>query len=231
MPMTASEISEVPRQRRNDRRPSPFQIDSSSSERQDPHHQVPEQAGGHPGRRDHRPEHGAEDRGAVPADGPPRRPGRPWPPTRLLAPDLSSRTPGADQEELRNMVQAPGQIPMAHRPPGYTGYATFQPAFLYELIWNLALAGALVWLGRHRAIQAPGLLALCVAGYSAFRIVEELLRVDSSEHFLGLRLNLFVACTVTLAGAACHRHPAPRPVPGRGPRHRAGSRRPGRGRR
>jgi prolipoprotein diacylglyceryl transferase len=94
------------------------------------------------------------------------------------------------------------EIPLAYRPPGYTAYATFQPTFLYELIWDIALAGALVWLGRHRGIRAPGLFALYVAGYSAFRIFEELLRVDSSEHFLGLRLNLFIASAVTLAGAA-----------------------------
>jgi len=33
------------------------------------------------------------------------------------------------------------EISPAHRPPGYLQYATFQPTFLYEIIWNLALAG------------------------------------------------------------------------------------------
>jgi prolipoprotein diacylglyceryl transferase len=83
---------------------------------------------------------------------------------------------------------------------GYPGVHTFQPTFLYELIFDLALAAFLVWLGHHRTIRAPGLFALYVAGYSAFRIFEELLRVDSSEHFLGLRLNFFVACALTAAG-------------------------------
>jgi hypothetical protein len=41
-----------------------------------------------------------------------------------------------------------------------------------------------------------------VAGYSAFRIVEESLRIDSSEHFLGLRLNMYIAIVLTLAGLA-----------------------------
>jgi prolipoprotein diacylglyceryl transferase len=81
------------------------------------------------------------------------------------------------------------RISPAHRPPGYEQYATFHPTFLYELIWNLLLAGALVWLGRHRRIRAPGLFALYVAGYSGFRIFEELLRVDPAHHILGLRLN------------------------------------------
>jgi hypothetical protein len=64
----------------------------------------------------------------------------------------------------------------------------------------VALALALIWLGHHRRIFAPGLFALYVAGYSAFRIFEESLRVDSSAHFLGLRLNMYVACVLTVAG-------------------------------
>jgi prolipoprotein diacylglyceryl transferase len=92
------------------------------------------------------------------------------------------------------------EITLAHRPGDYTGYSTFQPTFLYELIFDLALAAALVWLGHHRQIRPWGLFALYVAGYSAFRIFEESVRIDSSEHFLGLRLNFFVACLVTLVG-------------------------------
>jgi len=101
-------------------------------------------------------------------------------------------------------------IPLAYRPAGYTAFAYFQPTFLYELIWDVLLALALIWLGHHRRIFAPGLFALYVTGYSAFRIFEESLRVDSSEHFLGLRLNMYVACVLTVAGgtwfAAIQRH-------------------------
>jgi prolipoprotein diacylglyceryl transferase len=92
-------------------------------------------------------------------------------------------------------------IPPSYRPAGYLGYTTFQPTFLYELIFDLALAATLVWLGHHRGIKPPGLFALYVTGYSAFRIFEESLRVDPSEHFLGLRLNMYVAIILTVAGA------------------------------
>jgi prolipoprotein diacylglyceryl transferase len=85
------------------------------------------------------------------------------------------------------------EIDAAHRPHGYAHDATFHPTFLYELIWNLGLAAALVWLGHRRRIRAPGLFALYVAGYSGFRIFEELLRVDPAHHILGLRLNFYVA--------------------------------------
>jgi prolipoprotein diacylglyceryl transferase len=94
------------------------------------------------------------------------------------------------------------EISAAHRPAAYAQYATFQPTFLYEIIWNLLLAGALVWLGKRRTIRAPGLFALYVAGYSFARIGEELLRVDPAHHILGLRLNLYVAIVLTLVGLA-----------------------------
>src|SRR5579875_155248 len=94
-------------------------------------------------------------------------------------------------------------------------FATFQPTFLYELIWDLALAAFLVWLGHHARIKPWGLFALYVAGYSGFRIFEESVRIDSSEYFLGLRLNMYIAIVGTLAGlawfAAVQRRPG-RPV-------------------
>ena len=92
------------------------------------------------------------------------------------------------------------QISPAHRPVGYEQFATFHPTFLYEIVWNLALAALLVWLGRNRRVRAPGLFALYVAGYSLGRIGEELLRVDPAHHILGLRLNLYVAAILFVGG-------------------------------
>jgi prolipoprotein diacylglyceryl transferase len=92
------------------------------------------------------------------------------------------------------------EISPAHRPAGYASFATFQPTFLYELIWNLLLAGGLVLLGKRRQIKPPGLFALYVAGYSLARMGEEQLRIDPSHHFLGLRLNFFVACALFVIG-------------------------------
>ncbi len=80
--------------------------------------------------------------------------------------------------------------------------STFQPTFLYELLFNLILAAILFVLFRRRTFRPPGLFALYVAGYSGFRIFEETLRVDPSHHFLGLRLNFFVATVLCLAGLA-----------------------------
>jgi prolipoprotein diacylglyceryl transferase len=95
----------------------------------------------------------------------------------------------------------------------YQHYATFQPTFLYEIIWNLLLAATLVWLGHHRRIKPPGLFALYVAGYSFARIWEELLRIDPAHRILGMRLNFWVASALFIAGIAwfvrIQRRPAP----------------------
>jgi prolipoprotein diacylglyceryl transferase len=92
------------------------------------------------------------------------------------------------------------KISPSHRPPGYLQYSTFQPTFLYEIIWNLSLAAFLIWLGNHRKIRPPGLFALYVAGYSAFRMFEEQLRIDYSVHILGMRLNFWIALGLFLIG-------------------------------
>jgi prolipoprotein diacylglyceryl transferase len=97
------------------------------------------------------------------------------------------------------------EIPYTYRvqggiPPQDLHFATFQPTFLYELIWDLALAAFLIWLGHHAKIKPWGLFALYVAGYSAFRIFEESVRIDSSVYILGLRLNLYIAVILTVTG-------------------------------
>jgi prolipoprotein diacylglyceryl transferase len=92
------------------------------------------------------------------------------------------------------------EIDPAHRPAGYEDETTFHPTFLYEIVWNMGLAAALVWLGNHRPIRPPGLFALYVAGYSFGRIWEEQLRVDPAHVILGMRLNFWVAGALTIAG-------------------------------
>jgi prolipoprotein diacylglyceryl transferase len=89
-------------------------------------------------------------------------------------------------------------MPWGLKIDGHPGY--YHPTFLYELIFDLALAALLVWLGHHTKIKPPGLFAIYVTGYSAFRIYEESLRIDYSQHFLGLRLNTFVASALTGIG-------------------------------
>ncbi len=94
------------------------------------------------------------------------------------------------------------QISPAHRPPGYLHVPTFEPTFLYELIWDLSLAVFLMLLARRVRIRAPGVFALYVAGYSGFRIFEETQRIDYSQYILGMRLNFFIATILCLLALA-----------------------------
>ena len=122
------------------------------------------------------------------------------------------------------------EIPYQYRlsggiPDKYLNASTFQPTFLYELIFDFAWAAVLVWLGHHglrgRKIKPPGLFALYVFGYSAYRIFEESLRIDSSVYFLGLRLNTYIASALALIGLLwfwrIQRRPDPEPAPDRAP--------------
>ena len=91
------------------------------------------------------------------------------------------------------------EIEREFRPERFADVATFHPVFLYEILWDLGLAAVLVWLGHHSRIRPPGLFALYVAGYAAFRIFIETLRVDPAKELLGLRLNFWVMAVVLLA--------------------------------
>jgi len=76
------------------------------------------------------------------------------------------------------------------------------PTFLYEFIWDLLAAGALVWIGRRFTLRPPALFALYVSFYTAFRTYEETLRVDPSDHFLGQRINFWVSLVCYVVSVA-----------------------------
>jgi prolipoprotein diacylglyceryl transferase len=85
------------------------------------------------------------------------------------------------------------QIDPEHRPDGYADQATFQPTFLYECLWDLGVAGLVVWADRRFRLGHGRAFALYVAAYTAGRFWIEALRIDTAEHFFGLRLNLWTS--------------------------------------
>ena len=110
--------------------------------------------------------------------------------------------------EIPYQYRVSGGIPAAD-----LHFSTFQPTFLYELIFDFAWAAVLVWLGHHRRIKPPGLFALYVFGYSAYRIFEESLRIDSSVYIFGLRLNMYIASALAITGAVWFYRSQRRPLP------------------
>jgi prolipoprotein diacylglyceryl transferase len=84
--------------------------------------------------------------------------------------------------------------------PIVLGY--FQPAFLYEALWNLAAAALVIWADRRFRLSHGRAFALYVAGYCTGRLWIELLRTDPAEHFFGVRLNVFTSIVVGLLAVA-----------------------------
>ena len=90
------------------------------------------------------------------------------------------------------------KIDVQHRVAGYEGSSTFHPTFLYEFVYDLTMAGVLILIGWRFRIKLPGLFALYVALYTFGRFFEELLRIDPSHKFGGLRLNAWVSLVLFL---------------------------------
>jgi len=76
----------------------------------------------------------------------------------------------------------------------------FHPTFLYELLWNLAAAAVVVWADRRWRLGHGRAFALYVALYCLGRFWIELLRVDPATMIAGVRLNVFTAGLLFVAG-------------------------------
>jgi prolipoprotein diacylglyceryl transferase len=93
------------------------------------------------------------------------------------------------------------QIDPAFRPARYADQPTFHPTFLYEGLWNLALAAFLIWFDRKRVVRPGNLFVMYVGGYALGRLWVESLRADDASLILGVRINIWVS-VLTLIGVA-----------------------------
>src|SRR5699024_8413753 len=83
-------------------------------------------------------------------------------------------------------------------PPG----TLFQPTFLYELLWDLAMAGLVILIDRKFRLGHGRVFWLYVFCYTVGRGWIETLRIDAAEHVLGLRLNVWTSILVCLVSLA-----------------------------
>jgi prolipoprotein diacylglyceryl transferase len=81
-----------------------------------------------------------------------------------------------------------------------TLHGLFQPTFLYESLWDVAIGVGLLLLDRRLRLGRGNVMALYVMGYTAGRGWIEALRTDHANHFLGLRLNDWTSIAVFLGG-------------------------------
>jgi prolipoprotein diacylglyceryl transferase len=76
----------------------------------------------------------------------------------------------------------------------------FQPTFLYESLWDIAIGVGLLVIDRRLRLGRGNVMALYVMGYTAGRAWIEALRTDHTHHVLGLRLNDWTSLVVFVGG-------------------------------
>ncbi len=77
---------------------------------------------------------------------------------------------------------------------------TFQPTFLYESLWVLLVAVAILMLDRRVRFARGQVFGLYLMGYTMGRVVIELMRTDPAEIVLGQRVNVWVSLVVFAGG-------------------------------
>ncbi|MCB1272166.1 MAG: prolipoprotein diacylglyceryl transferase [Microthrixaceae bacterium] len=89
---------------------------------------------------------------------------------------------------------------LALQNPGYAAGTTFHPTFLYEGLWNLALAGLIIALGRRFVLKPGRWFAVYVMGYGLGRLWVENLRIDEATLLWGVRVNIWMSLVIILGG-------------------------------
>lgn len=84
--------------------------------------------------------------------------------------------------------------------PNFPDDTTFHPTFLYEGLWNLGLAGLLIWVSNRKLIRPVQVLPLWIMGYGVGRFLIELMRTDAASEILGLRVNTWVSGIAVFGG-------------------------------
>ena len=108
--------------------------------------------------------------------------------------------------------------PNAAIPVGLPEDVLFHPTFLYEIVWNLAGAALLLLIDARLRVQWGKLLGGYLIWYGVGRSVFETIRLDPSELFLGVRVNVWAAWAAVLLGIIIvivqrRRHPGAAPGP------------------
>ena len=115
-----------------------------------------------------------------------------------LAPGIVARPgrrPARATGSTRSSTAGPPTCRGGSRSTAPTGRTTtldlrrYHPTFLYELLWNVGVAGLVIWADRRFRLGHGRAFALYVVAYTVGRGWIEDLRIDPANELLGLRLN------------------------------------------
>ncbi len=104
-------------------------------------------------------------------------------------------------------------ISPTHRVPGYENYGTFQPAFLYQSLWDVAVGLGVIWAGRRFALSGERTFLLCAASYAAGSLWVESLRIGPLPQVLGVRYGALGDVAVFILAVAGLYLTRPKPIP------------------
>jgi len=85
-----------------------------------------------------------------------------------------------------------------HRVSGYQAFATFQPLFLYESLFDVLIAVVLAFVIRRYALSAGQAFALYAALWAVGSGTIESLRIDYTARMFGLRTNMLAMAVVLI---------------------------------
>lgn len=88
-------------------------------------------------------------------------------------------------------------------PVDYRGFDAYEPTFLYELVWNLGIAGVIWQLDKRFKFGKGRAFAIYVGLYGLGRFWIEGRRIDMAHAFMGLRVNEWMALAM-MVGAAIY---------------------------
>ncbi|RXZ69296.1 prolipoprotein diacylglyceryl transferase [Agromyces albus] len=106
----------------------------------------------------------------------------------------------------------------AQFPAGLEDGTLFHPTFLYEIVWNLAGVALILFLERKVNLRWGKALGVYLIWYGLGRSFFESIRVDPSEMFLGIRVNVWASFAAILLGIVIfvvqsRRHTGDEPTP------------------
>jgi prolipoprotein diacylglyceryltransferase len=93
-------------------------------------------------------------------------------------------------------------ISPTHRAPGYENYATFQPAFLYQSLWDVAVGLGVIWAARRLSFSGERAFWLCAACWAPGSLWVESIRIGPLPQVLGVSYGAAADVTVFILAVA-----------------------------
>jgi prolipoprotein diacylglyceryltransferase len=94
------------------------------------------------------------------------------------------------------------QISPTHRVPGYENYGSFQPAFGYQSLWDVAVGLTVIWAARRFALSGERTFMLCAACYAVGSFWVESVRIGPLPQVLDIRYGALGDVTVFVLAVA-----------------------------